>query len=139
MGARCVADRLLAYLRNTVDFSLKIDGRAGDLSMISWSDADWGTCKKTRRSISGGLVRVGATPVWWRSKKQQVVALSSCESEIIAASEVAREVIYLRRLLQEVLQHSKNSRQSKSATCSGRIRKAAEPSPVFWSKLDGPT
>eukprot|EP00965_Chrysotila_dentata_P083675 2760939-Pleurochrysis_carterae.AAC.1 len=34
----------------------------------------------------------------WASKKQQSVALSSCEAEIIAASEATKEAVYLRTL-----------------------------------------
>eukprot|EP00965_Chrysotila_dentata_P156960 5185800-Pleurochrysis_carterae.AAC.1 len=35
----------------------------------------------------------------WASKKQPSVALSSCEAEIIAASEATKEAVYLRTLL----------------------------------------
>ena len=38
----------------------------------------------------------------WGSKKQQSVALSSCEAEIVAASEAAKEAIYLDRLYEEL-------------------------------------
>ena len=38
----------------------------------------------------------------WASKKQPCVALSSCEAEIVAASEAAKEATYLNRLLGEL-------------------------------------
>ena len=38
----------------------------------------------------------------WGSKKQVSVALSSCEAEIMAASEAAKEAIYLSRFLGEL-------------------------------------
>eukprot|EP00965_Chrysotila_dentata_P073544 2429270-Pleurochrysis_carterae.AAC.1 len=38
----------------------------------------------------------------WASKKQASVALSSCEAEIIAASEATKEAIYLRSLLADL-------------------------------------
>ena len=38
----------------------------------------------------------------WSSKKQPTVALSSCEAEIMAASEAAKEGVYLRRFLNEL-------------------------------------
>ena len=38
----------------------------------------------------------------WGSKKQPCVALSSCEAEIIAASDAAKEVTYARELLKEM-------------------------------------
>ena len=40
-------------------------------------------------------------PVCWRSKKQASTALSSCESEYMAASEAAKEAIWLTRLYKE--------------------------------------
>eukprot|EP00965_Chrysotila_dentata_P072595 2398450-Pleurochrysis_carterae.AAC.1 len=38
----------------------------------------------------------------WASKKQSSVALSSCEAEIIAASEATKEAVYLRTLLADL-------------------------------------
>eukprot|EP00965_Chrysotila_dentata_P138935 4594976-Pleurochrysis_carterae.AAC.1 len=38
----------------------------------------------------------------WASKKQPSVALSSCEAEIIAASEATKEAVYLRKLLTDL-------------------------------------
>ena len=40
--------------------------------------------------------------VTWGSKKQKSVALSSCEAEIVAASEAGKEAVYLQRFLQEL-------------------------------------
>ena len=40
--------------------------------------------------------------VSWSSKKQPTIALSSCESEIMAASEGAKEAVDLDRLLSEL-------------------------------------
>ena len=38
----------------------------------------------------------------WGSKKQPTIALSSCESEIMAASEAAKEAVYLDRFVEEL-------------------------------------
>ena len=38
----------------------------------------------------------------WGSRKQPTIALSSCEAEIVAASEAAKEVLSLRMLLSEL-------------------------------------
>ena len=35
----------------------------------------------------------------WGSKKQDAIALSSCEAEIIALSEAAKDVVYVRKLI----------------------------------------
>eukprot|EP00965_Chrysotila_dentata_P121227 4008440-Pleurochrysis_carterae.AAC.1 len=47
----------------------------------------------------------GRAAITWSSKKQPSVALSSCEAEIIAASEAAKEAAYLRALLKELGAH----------------------------------
>ena len=39
------------------------------------------------------------TPISWKSKKQQTIALSSAEAEYMAVSDFAKEIIYLRSLL----------------------------------------
>ena len=55
------------------------------------SDADWRGDKATRRSVSGGVIMRGGhcLKVW--TKKQQVVSLSSAESELYAAVKTASE------------------------------------------------
>eukprot|EP00965_Chrysotila_dentata_P213517 6187665-Pleurochrysis_carterae.AAC.1 len=66
---------------------------AGDL--LGFSDSDWAT----RHSTSGFVFMYNRAAISWSSKKQATVALSSCEAEIVAASEVTKEAVYLRALL----------------------------------------
>ena len=42
-------------------------------------------------------------PISWSSKKQETVALSSCEAEFMAATEGAKQAIWLQDLLAEIL------------------------------------
>eukprot|EP00965_Chrysotila_dentata_P060698 2010983-Pleurochrysis_carterae.AAC.1 len=44
----------------------------------------------------------GQAAIIWSSKKQATVALSSCEAELVAASEAAKEATYLRALLDKL-------------------------------------
>ena len=48
------------------------------------------------------LFRSGPNPISWNSQKQKVVALSSCEAEVIAASTAACQGVWLRRLLADL-------------------------------------
>ena len=61
--------------------------QSGELE--AYSDADWGDDKATRRSVSGEVIMRGGhcLKVW--TKKQQVVSLSSAESELCAAVKTA--------------------------------------------------
>ena len=63
--------------------------QSGELEACS--DADWGGDKATRRSVSSGVIMRGGhcLKVW--AKKQQIVALSSAESELHAAVKTASE------------------------------------------------
>ena len=61
-------------------------------------DSDWAE----RHSTSGSVFLYNCAAVSWSCKKQPCVALSSCEAEIIAASEAAKEATYLRNFLGEL-------------------------------------
>ena len=63
--------------------------QSGELE--AYSDADWESDKATRRPVSGGVIMRGGhcLKVW--TKKQQVVTLSSAESELYAAVKTASE------------------------------------------------
>ena len=67
--------------------------------LVSYSDADWAGEKDTAESTTGSLHFLAEGPVSWSSKKQKTIALSSTESEYIAASEATREVVWLRKIL----------------------------------------
>jgi hypothetical protein len=41
-------------------------------------------------------------PISWSSKRQATVALSTCEAEYMAGAEAAKEIIWLRNLLEEL-------------------------------------
>ena len=51
------------------------------------------------RCTSGWVVLWQGAALHWGSRKQQCIALSTCEAEIIALSEAAKDVVYLRKLV----------------------------------------
>ena len=62
------------------------------------TDSDWAV----KHSTSGYVFKFCQAAISWSSKKQTSVALSSCEAEIMAASEAAKEAVYISRLSQEL-------------------------------------
>jgi hypothetical protein len=67
-----------------------------------YTDSDWAGDTSTCKSTSGYLFLGAEAPIAWGSNKQPIVALFTCEAEYIAASDVSREVIWLRNLLAEI-------------------------------------
>ena len=98
--------QLFAYLFSTKHQGItyrRPQGRKKDaIRPIGYSDSDWGTDKADRRSRSGGVIYLAGAPVVWFSKKQTVVAQSSCEAEYVALSELVREFLWLKHLLTEL-------------------------------------
>ena len=66
--------------------------------VCAYADADWGSDKMDRKSVSGLAFYHYGNLVSWGSKKQQVVALSTAEAEYMAAALCATEVIYPKEL-----------------------------------------
>ena len=54
------------------------------------------------RSTSGWVVLWQSAALSWGSRQQKSIALSSCEAEIMAASQAGLEAIYLRSLLSDL-------------------------------------
>ena len=88
---------LMGYLMANPRF--KLHYRAGGSSRLDgYADADWGN-SETRRSTTGMMASYNKGLIYWKSKMQKTVSLSTAEAEYYAASEMAIEIIYLRNLL----------------------------------------
>ena len=73
--------RVLSYLYRT--WHLGLCYQANSKHLEGQSDSDWGV----RHSTTGWQFTYSQAVISWGSKKQASVALSSCEAEIMAASE----------------------------------------------------
>ena len=79
-----------------------------------------------RNSTSGRVVLWQNAPLSWGSRKQKCVSLSSCESEIYALSEAAKDMVYFRKLVRG-LEPSTSPRPSLLALRQqGRARPRAQ-------------
>lgn len=94
-------DRIFRYLAGTKDKGL-LFGRRGDAALTAWSDADWGSDKTDRKSQTGWIACVWGDLISWASKKQKVVAQSTCEAELYAEAAAMNEMSYLRGQLTEI-------------------------------------
>ncbi|CDO76235.1 hypothetical protein BN946_scf184644.g9 [Trametes cinnabarina] len=91
--------RIFRYLLGTRTLSLIYGGQQRELE--GYVNAD-GATQEHRRAITGYVFLVDGGAVSWASKKQELVTLSTAESEYVAATHAAKEAIWLRRLIGEV-------------------------------------
>jgi len=90
------AERVLCYLYRTRELGLRYE--ATERPLHGYSDSDWAV----KHSTSGWVFVMNRAAVSWGSKKQKSVALSSCEAEIVAASEASKEAVHLQALASEL-------------------------------------
>ncbi|KAK2988268.1 hypothetical protein RJ640_003139 [Escallonia rubra] len=67
-----------------------------------------GSCDD-RKSTTGFVFYLGETTFTWSSKKQPIVALSTCEAEYVAAASCVCHAIWLRKLLEELQQKQEDA------------------------------
>ena len=72
------------------------------LNAIGISDANNAQDPESRKSISGGIQTIGGALVGFGSKKQPVVALSSCESELISYTDNCKSIRFIQILVEEL-------------------------------------
>ena len=115
--------QILRYLSSTTHFGLQFGAAASpqpspasspsgavpslivprsDSALTVFADANWGSCRDSRRSTSGWLISLCGSWIDWSCKKQETVALSSCEAEYVAASAAAAGVTWTVQLLREI-------------------------------------
>ncbi|KAG7599886.1 Zinc finger CCHC-type [Arabidopsis suecica] len=93
--------QILRYLQGTRSYGLCF-GRRNKTELIGFSDSSHNVDEDDGRSTTGHIFYLNNCPITWCSQKQETVALSSCEAEFMAATEAAKQAVWLQELLQEV-------------------------------------
>ena len=128
--------RVAQYLYNTRKLCIKYQGIIDKLhepevheagrppqnplsSLVASTDADYAMDPSTRKSTSGGIIHLNNGPIIWSSRLQKITAQSTAESEIIAATEITKEVVHLDLLLAElgVRKHGPVTVQEDNQAC----------------------
>jgi hypothetical protein len=73
--------------------------------LYGYSDTDWAMDIRRHCSISGMVFFLAGAVVAWKSCVHPTVAVSTAESEFLAASDTGRLGIFVRAVLDELLQH----------------------------------
>lgn len=94
---------ILAYLSGTSDKGVCFTKTSSaDFKLHAYSDSDWAGDQDTRHSTTGYVVYFGSSPCCWYSGKQGLVTTSTTEAEHVAMSQTAKEVCYIRNLLESI-------------------------------------
>lgn len=96
------AKRILRYVKGTLNYGILYDSN-GEKQFRGYSDADHAGDTDTRRSTTGYAFMLGNGIISWNSERQKSVAISTTESEYVAASNAVKELIWLKRLLAELM------------------------------------
>ena len=88
--------RVLFYLHHHRHVGLRYE--ADTMELAGQSDSDWAV----KHSTTGYVFNYSVAAISWASKKQATIALSSCEAEVVALNEAAKEGVYLRRFLADL-------------------------------------
>ena len=105
-GHHSAVKRTPRYLQHTKAFGIAYSGvqdtTKGFPEPVCYTDSDWAGDRQDRRSTGGYVITLCGGVISWKTRKQDVVALSTTEAEYIALSDAVKEVILLRRLLREL-------------------------------------
>lgn len=100
------AMHVIRYLKGTLGQGILLRA-SPPIHITGWSDFDWEGCPLTRRSLTGWIVQIGTSIVFWKTQKQDIVTLSSTEAEYRAMKEVLRELKWVKVLLLDFgIQHT---------------------------------
>ncbi|MBW0476655.1 hypothetical protein O181_016370, partial [Austropuccinia psidii MF-1] len=91
---------VLRYLNGSQDLGLTY-GRKAQTGVSAYSDADWGNCQTTRRSVTGYLACFNQCLVIWKTRKQPTVSLSTAEAEYRSLCDLTSELLWLQQWCQE--------------------------------------
>jgi hypothetical protein len=96
--------RTIQYVLKTESIGLKIRPRKpnGSFVLEAVSDSDYAGDKDTRISVYGYVIYFCGVPVSWKSKSGKSVTLSSTEAEYFAISECAKELIFIKNVMESM-------------------------------------
>ena len=87
---------IFRYLKGTSKHGILFVGQHGDNSVVGYVDAEY-AC-----NVDGYIFTLSSWPIYWRSTLQYVIVMSTTEVEYMAASEVAKEAMWLDGLVREL-------------------------------------
>jgi len=104
--------RIMRYLKLTIDYGLHVTQSSffngSTLKVVQYSDADWGGDLATRRSTSGAVLFLLGSFISCTCRRQDLVAISTAESELYAFTEATKDWKAYFNLCSEICNLSKH-------------------------------
>ncbi|KAE8965425.1 hypothetical protein PF011_g28292 [Phytophthora fragariae] len=98
-----IVKRVLRYLKCTRDYGLLWKKPASpDLHFTAYADADLGSEKDDRKSITGFVLQMNGCIYAYKSHKQSITQDDTCSAEFIAAAECSVMIIWTHNLCEEL-------------------------------------
>jgi hypothetical protein len=97
--------RLIKYVIDTENHKLKIKPKMEPDNLFfleGISDSEYSGDNDTRISVYGYVIYFCGAPIAWKSKSGRSVTLSSTEAEYFALSEVTKEIIFTKQLIESM-------------------------------------
>ena len=87
------AKRILHYIHGTISYNIHYAADT-ELKLVGYTDSDWVRDSIDRKSTSTYVFMFGGIPIFWSSKKQAAIALSSTEVEYRGAVNACIQAVW---------------------------------------------
>jgi hypothetical protein len=95
--------RLFRYLKGTQKLGIQFGADDSKIGLVGYADASYAS-EESRKSRTGYVhhIHLGGASIIWNSQNQRVIALSTLESEYIAAASAVQDLVWLRQFVDEI-------------------------------------
>nr|GFA62053.1 ribonuclease H-like domain, reverse transcriptase, RNA-dependent DNA polymerase [Tanacetum cinerariifolium] len=93
--------QVIRYIKRIKEHGI-IYKKEGGCKITGYSDSSYGINTDQGKGTTGIVFYFGESPITWCTQKQPTMALSSCESEFMAATGAACQALWLKLLLSEL-------------------------------------
>ncbi|XP_059592560.1 uncharacterized mitochondrial protein AtMg00810-like [Vitis vinifera] len=100
------AKRIVRYVKGTIDYGLRFC-QVKNFTLHGYSDSAWAGCVDDMRSTSGYCFSFILLFFSWCSKKQEVIAQSTAETEYVAAVAAVNQALWIRKLMADLFMEQK--------------------------------
>jgi hypothetical protein len=108
-GHMIAAHQVLRYLKGSMEYRLTFGYDPAQhiqqypYGLVGYADSSYAGDPNDRKSVMGCIFFMFGGPIMWSSRKQRTTSTSTTEAEYIALGHAAREGVWIRRLLNEIL------------------------------------